>query len=133
MINNVVLMGRLTAAPELRQTQSGVAKCNFSIAVEKRRGEEKQVNFINIVCWRGTAELVSKWFDKGDMIALQGEIQTRKWTAEDGTNRVAFEVLADKVSFTGSKKNDNNPASGTVTETFDDFGDLPEAPDDLPW
>ena len=125
-------MGRLTAAPELKYTQSGVAVCNFSIAVEKRRGEEKQVNFINIVSWRGTAEFVSKWFHKGDMIALQGEIQTRKWTAEDGTSRFAFEVVADEVHFTGSKKIDNNSASGTTADALDDFGDFSEVPDDAP-
>ncbi len=106
MLNCVVLMGRLTADPELRTTASGISVARFSIAVDRaytRAGEEKQTDFINIVAWRQTADFVSRYFHKGSMIAVQGELRMNKFTDKNGQNRTTYEVMANNVSFTGSK------------------------------
>lgn len=107
MFNLVVLTGRLTADPELRTTQSGVSVVSFSIAVQRqyKSGEEPITDFINIVAWRHTAEFITKYFKKGNLIGIEGSIQTRKYTDKDGNNRVAFEVLASNVQFVESKRN----------------------------
>lgn len=104
MINSVVLMGRLTAEPELRSTTSGISITRFTIAVNRysKDGEDK-ADFINITAWRKTAEIVSKYFRKGSMIAVQGSIQTDNYTDRDGNKRKSFQVVANNVSFCGSK------------------------------
>lgn len=99
-------MGRLTEAPELKTTNSGVAVTSFSIAVERNyapKGQERETDFIRITAWRQTAEFVCKYFTKGSMIAVQGSIQTRNYEDRNGNKRTAFEVVADNVSFCGSK------------------------------
>ncbi len=106
MLNCAVLMGRLVADPELRTTTSGISVTSFRIAVERsfvRQGEERQADFIDIVAWRQTAEFVSRYFRKGSMIAVQGSIQTRSYEDKQGNKRTAVEVVADNVSFCGSK------------------------------
>lgn len=104
MINSVVLMGRLTAEPELRSTTSGISITRFTIAVNRysKDGEDK-ADFINITAWRKTAEIVSKYFRKGSMIAVQGSIQTDTYTDREGNKRYSFQVVANNVSFCGSK------------------------------
>lgn len=107
MLNIVALQGRLTADPELKTTPSGVNVCAFSLAVDrdyKSADGEKQTDFINCVAWRGTAEFVSKYFAKGQMLTLKGQVQTRRYTDKDGNNRTAFEILAESVNFCGSKE-----------------------------
>ena len=124
MINNVTLMGRLTAAPELKQTPSGASVTTFCIAVERRyqpKDGEKQADFINCVAWRNTAEFITKYFGKGDMIAVIGEIQTRKYKDNSGNNRVAVEVVIDNVSFCGGK---NNAIAGSEPPANDGFTEL---------
>ena len=107
MLNSITLMGRLTADPELKSTQSGVSVCSFCIAVDRDySGNDKQTDFIDIVAWRSTAEFVSRYFSKGNMIIVQGSLQSRKWQDKDGNNRVAWEVQADRVWFGDSKKDD---------------------------
>lgn len=133
-MNNVVLIGRLTADPELKHTQNGNAVTGFSIAVDRpyqKAGEERQADFIDIVAWRGTAEFICKYFKKGRKIAVQGSIQTRSYTDKDGNKRKAFEILAEKVEFadskqekTGSTDTQYTPESGGFEEIRDD-GDLP--------
>lgn len=121
MINNAVLMGRITATPELKTTTSGTEVCSFSIAVERnyaKKGEERETDFINIVTWRGTAKFVSTYFQKGDMIAVQGEIQTRKYEDKNGNKRTAFEVVAQNVSFCGGKKQE---IKANETPTFEEL------------
>lgn len=106
MINNVTLMGRLTAAPELKTTQSGTSVTAFCVAVDRRfqqKDGEKQTDFINCVAWRNTADFITRYFSKGDMIAVTGEIQTRKYQDKNGNNRVAVEVVIDNASFCGGK------------------------------
>ena len=105
MLNCAVIMGRLTADPELRQTPSGVAVTRFTVAVDRsfvKAGEERKADFINVVAWRQTAEFVTRYFSKGSMIAVQGSIQTGSYE-KDGVKRSTFEVVADNVSFCGSK------------------------------
>lgn len=138
MINNVTLMGRLTAAPELKQTASGTSVTAFCIAVDRRyqpKDGEKQADFINCVAWRNTAEFITKYFNKGDMIAVTGEIQTRKYQDKSGNNRVAVEVVIDNASFCGGKN------SGGNTDTAPQYNPYATTPnfvdanidDDLPF
>ena len=106
MINNVVLMGRLVATPELRNTQTGVAVTSFTIAVERsfaRAGEQRQADFINCVAWRNSAEFISRYFQKGSMLAITGSLQTRNYEDKNGNKRTATEVIVDQASFCGSK------------------------------
>ena len=124
MLNCAVIMGRLTATPELRTTQSGISVTSFTVAVDRsyvRPNEERQTDFINVVCWRQTAEFVTKYFKKGSMIAVQGEIQTRNYEDKDGAKRTAVEIVADKVSFCGSKQ-DTQEQSG-ISIDVDDLED----------
>lgn len=106
MLNSVILMGRLVADPELRQTGTGISVCSFRLAVDRnfsKAGTEKQTDFINIVAWRNTGEFVSRYFKKGQLCAVQGSLQTRSYTDKEGNNRQAFEVVADNVYFADSK------------------------------
>lgn len=106
MINNAVIMGRLTADPELRTTGNGIGVCGFTVAVDRNyrpEGEERQTDFINVVAWRKTADFVSRYFRKGQMIAVQGSIQTRNYEDRNGNKRTAVEIVADNISFCGSK------------------------------
>ncbi len=107
MINVVVLMGRLVADPELKQTANGASVTSFRIAVDRnfanKETGERQADFITIVAWRQTAEFVCKYFRKGSMIAVEGSLQTRNYEDKDGNKRTAYEVVANNVSFTGSK------------------------------
>ena len=110
MVNTVVLQGRLTAAPELKETYSRIPVTSFSIAVDRSytpEGQERQADFINIVARRQAAEFICKYFAKGQMIALEGSIQTRNYEDKNGNKRTAFEVVARQVHFCGGK-NDNN-------------------------
>lgn len=106
MINQAVIMGRLVADPELRQTQSGFSVTSFTVAVDRsfvKQGEERQADFIDVVAWRGTAEFVARYFQKGSMIALRGAIQTSTYEDKNGIKRKKFEIIAEDVSFCGSK------------------------------
>lgn len=122
--NKVILIGNMTADPELKNTASGVSVCSFSIAINRRFAKEgeQNVDFINIVAWRNTAEFVSKYFKKGKPILVCGQIQTRTWNDNEGNKRYATEVVADEVSFVGNNESPaepkNEPASnGSYTPT----------------
>ena len=106
MFNKAILIGRLTAEPELKQTPSGVYLVNFQIAVDRRfrsKDGERQADFITIVCWRQQAEFVTKYFHKGDPIGIEGSIQTRNYEDRQGNKRTAVEVVADNVFFVGGR------------------------------
>lgn len=106
MINSVVIMGRLTFDPELRTTPSGVSVVRFQVACDRnyqKSGEERKTDFIDVTAWRQTAEFVSRYFRKGSMIAVEGSIQTDSYTDRDGNKRKSFQVVANNVSFCGSK------------------------------
>lgn len=143
MFNVVILTGRLTADPELKTTNSGISVTSFSIAVNRRykAGEESQADFINIVAWRQSAEFVAKYFKKGNLIGIEGSIQTRKYTDKNGNNRVAFEVVANNVQFVESKgaSSQNSDQGGGQPASFsnagaNDFAELGDISDeDLPF
>ena len=116
MLNRVVLMGRLVSDPELKTTASGISVTSFRIAVDRsyvKQGEERKADFIDIVCWRQTAEFVCRYFGKGSMIAVEGQLQTRTYQAKDGSNRYVTEVVADNVSFTGERRDQNRDGYGS--------------------
>ncbi len=130
-MNKVILMGRLTRDAEMRQTASGTAVCGFSVAVRRRfknTAGEYETDFINCTAWRQTAEFISKYFHKGDMIALAGSMQVRKWD-DNGTTRYATEVIADEVYFCAGKTENKSEPADTAG-----FGELEaEDDDDLPF
>jgi single-strand DNA-binding protein len=108
MINTVTLMGRMVRNPELRTTPNGIEVCSFSIAVDKTYNKDKpnEANFFDIVAWRGSATFVSKYFAKGDMIALTGELQQRRYTDKEGKNHSVVEIIAQNLSFCGNRRED---------------------------
>lgn len=111
-LNKVVLGGRITRDIELKTTINGLSVCSFTIAVNRKGSStsgEKQVDFINCVAWRQTAEFVSRYFSKGSSICIVGSIQTRSYDDRNGQKRVATEVIVDEAMFVDSK-NDNNAA-----------------------
>ena len=107
MLNKVIIMGRLTADPELRQTPSGISTCRFSVAVDRgyksKDTGERQTDFIRVTAWRQQAEFVSRYFHKGKSIFVLGALQNRNWTDQNGQKRYDFEVVADEISFVESK------------------------------
>ena len=135
MLNNVIIMGRLTRDPELRRTQSGTAVTRFTMAVDrdfKSQSGEKETDFIDVVAWRSTAEFVAKYFTKGRMAVVEGRLQIRDWTDKDGNKRRNAEVLADNIYFGDAKKDvdsgANRYAGGQFVEVDEDFdadGDMP--------
>ena len=111
-MNVVCLMGRLTSDPELKSTQNGVNVTSFCVAVDRAyqpKGQERQSDFINCVAWRGTAEFITRFFRKGQRIALQGSLQSRNYTDRDGNKRTAYEVVVDNAFFAESKSSDSAP------------------------
>ena len=135
-MNSVQIIGRLTADPELRHTQSGTACTRFNIAVDRRvkQGEEKQADFITIVAWQQRAEFICKYFSKGQKIALTGSIRTGSYTDRDGNKRNTFEVWAENVEFCESRteKHMAQPQSGQQknigdmsNDNFEEFDGLP--------
>jgi single-strand DNA-binding protein len=109
-LNKVILGGRLTATPELKQTPQGVAVTTFSMAVN-RRGKKDEADFINCVAWRQTAEHICKYFSKGSCICIVGQIQVRSWNDTNGNKRYATEVIADEAYFVDSKAEGNGEVS----------------------
>ena len=139
MLNQIVLMGRLTRDPELRYTQSQTPVATFRIAVDRdfpgRDGGEKQTDFIDIVAWRQSAEFVSKFFTKGSMVIVTGRLQMRDWTDRDGNKRTSAEVVADRVMFGESRRSreENGGAprggndSGRARDSYQSFDNAPGA------
>lgn len=109
--NKVILIGNLVADPELKETQSGIKVTSFRIAVSRRftKGENQQTDFIDIVCWRQTAEFVTRYFSKGKSILVCGQLQTRTWQDQNGQKRYTTEVVADEVSFVERKSDGSMP------------------------
>jgi single-strand DNA-binding protein len=130
MLNEIILMGRLTRDPELRHTQSGTKVAAFALAVDrdyKDASGEKETDFIDIVAWRGTAEFVSKYFTKGRMAVVKGRLQVRDWTDKDGNKRRSAEVVAESVYFADSKRTDAAPQAPDPDWMYgnEDGGELP--------
>lgn len=140
MINMVALMGRLTFEPEVRTTPSGVSVMRFQVACDRkyqRSGQDRQADFIDCVAWRQTAEFIGRYFHKGSMIAVEGTLQTSSYTDKNGNQRKQVEVLANNVSFCGSKS-ETSGAAGSQPEPNNsnadnsDFDEIPDD-DDLPF
>ena len=139
-MNRVVLVGRLARDPELRTTPSGVSVCNFTVACDRRytQNGERQADFISCIAWRQSGEFVSRYFTKGNRIALEGSIQTRSWDDQNGNKRYATEVVVDHVEFAQSKGEggfvpQGMPAAATSAPSGDIDGFMPIEEEDLPF
>lgn len=115
MINKTILMGRLTANPDLRQTPNGTSVATFSLAIPRNYNKDI-TDFINIVAWRQTADFVSKYFEKGQLVVVEGSTQTRSYEDKKGNKRVAVEVVAEQVHFAESKKNKTDKNTNTPSD-----------------
>ena len=141
-LNIVALTGRVCADLELKTTASGISVCSFPLAVDRtfvKQGAERQADFINIVCWKNTAEFVCKYFKKGSMIAVDGSIQTRKYEDNQGNKRTAFEIVANNVHFCESKGGQVNAnvqsdiqAPAFIVGNSEDFEEI-NGDDELPF
>lgn len=128
-MNKVILMGRLTRDPEMRQTPNGVPVCSFSIAVNRRFAKEGQQNadFINCTAWRQQAEFICKYFQKGAMIAVVGNLQSRSWENQEGKRQYSTDVVVDEVYFTGSRNDSQGSSDGfsaPAPKADGGFGDM---------
>lgn len=140
MINMAALMGRLTFEPELKFTPNGVQVIRFQVACDRKyqsESQNRQADFIDCVAWRQTAEFISKYFHKGSMIAVEGKIQTSSYTDKNGNQRKQVEVLANNVSFCGSKNKTGSAAGSQANPNYSsadnsDFDEIPDD-DDLPF
>ena len=149
MLNKVILMGRLTDDPNLKQTPNGVSVVTFSLAVNRNYNKDI-TDFINIVAWRQTADFVSKYFTKGQLVVVEGSIQTRSYEDKQGNKRVAFEVVAEQVYFAESKNSSSRalndmhipapaeidePAKGTSFSVgnIDEYEEIETDDEDLPF
>lgn len=120
MINKVILMGRLTADPELKQTQSGIAFCKFTVAINrpKQKDKEQEADFISVTAWRNTAEFVAKYFVKGKMIIVEGSLRNNNYTDNNGVKHYSMDVLADSVNFGESKNAGSNQPQTAPQNTY---------------
>ena len=143
-MNVVILIGRLTDNPELRHTNNNIAVTRFSIAVDRgyKSGEERQTDFVNIVAWRQTAEFITKYFSKGQRIAIEGSLRMNRFQDKDGNNRTSYEVVVDNAHFVEPKNSGNGSfvpaeAAPAAPASFSnsDSGDFAEiaSDDDLPF
>lgn len=115
MYNRIILMGRLVADPELRQTQTGLSVCRSRIAVDRfaKQGEERKADFISCVAWRQTADFISRWFAKGQLIHIEGRLQNADYTDKNGVKHYAMEVQVDAAAFCGDRQSQQTaPPSG---------------------
>lgn len=135
MLNHIVIMGRLTADPELRRTQSQLSVVSFTLAVDRdysgKDGGKKQTDFIECVAWKNTAEYVSRYFRKGRMAVASGRLQMRDWTDRDGNKRRSAEVIVDNMYFGDSKRESDDthhsggtPQGGYPTSDYGEFSDV---------
>lgn len=132
--NKVILGGRLTADPELKQTPNGTRVCQFSVAVN-RKGKDQPTDFINCVAWEKRAELLTSFFRKGSSICVVGELQVRQWKDKDGNNRYTTEVLASEINFVDSRGENGStseatyvPDAKTATPDFKELSDDEDLP-----
>ena len=136
MLNTIALMGRLTRDPELRRTQSGTAVTSFTLAVDrdfKSADGTKETDFIDVVAWKGTAEMVSKYLSKGRMAVVKGRLQLRDWTDKEGHKRRSAEVMAESVFFADSRAVGSGASAQTATPGFSEITEADEPDEDLPF
>ena len=137
-LNNINLMGRICNDIELRRTNTGVAVTSFTLAVDrdfKSGTGEKETDFVDVVCWKNTAEFVSNYFAKGRMAIVSGRLQGRSWTDKDGNKRKTMEVIADNVYFGDSKKEESSGFAYTAytTSPVQDFAQISGEDEQLPF
>jgi len=129
MFNKTILMGRLVRDPELKTTNSGIAVCKFTVAVNRpyQKDKERQADFINVTAWRGTAEFVSKYFSKGSVIIVEGKLQNNDYTDKDGVKHYSMQVMADNVNFGGSKSEMSQAETNSngIIQTVEGTSDSP--------
>ena len=134
MLNSITLMGRLTRDPELRHTQNEIPVASFTLACNRDFGNKDEADFIDIVAWRQTGEFANTYFHKGQLVAVQGRLQSRKWEDKDGNKRTSFEVVADRLHFAeGKKDRDAAPfqnGDGVLDPGADPFEDFSATEDD---
>lgn len=126
-MNKVIMMGRLVNEPELKTTPNGASVCSFRIAVDRnyqKKGEEKKSDFFNVVAWRQQAEFINRFFSKGRLILIEGEMQTRQYTDKNGNPATWYEIIVDNAYFTGEKSNNGGGA-------YSNYG-APPLPDEPP-
>ena len=124
MLNKIILMGRLVRDPELKTTNSDIPVCKFTVAVNRpyQKDKEQKADFINVTAWRGTAEFVSKYFNKGSIIIVEGKLQNNDYTDKDGVKHYSMQVIADGVNFGGSKSDNTSQAeanSNAIVQTVE--------------
>ena len=133
-LNKVIILGRITQDLELKQTPNGVAVLSFTVAVDRNysKGEEKQSDFISCVAWKERAEFISRYFGKGRMIAVEGQLRTRTYEDKNGSKHYVTEVYVDNVSFTGESKErehiHNNPETSYSEKDYEDVLSEDEIP-----
>ena len=138
MYNHTGIMGRLTADPELRYTESEIPVCSFSIAHhtgKKDASGQDVAEFFRVVAWRKRAEFVAKYLSKGRLILVEGKLRARTWVADDGTSRPVVEIVASAIHFADSKKAEGSgaePAPQGIHPGPDDFEEI-DPDDDLPF
>lgn len=111
-MNKVIMMGRIASDLEIKTTPNGVTVCTFRLAVDRKyqkKGEERVTDFFNVAAWRGTAEFITKWFAKGRIILVEGEMQTRQYNDKNGNPAMWYEILVDNAYFTGEKRENSAP------------------------
>ncbi|MEG0541170.1 MAG: single-stranded DNA-binding protein [Angelakisella sp.] len=119
MYNKAILIGRLTAEPELKTTTNSVVVLNFTVATDRpyKNGDgERKADFLNCTAWRQQAEFICKYFHKGDPIGVEGSIQTRSYEDKDGNKRIVVEIQTDNVFFVGGKKDGQSAPSTTPAD-----------------
>ncbi len=136
-MNIIILKGRLTRNPEIKQTANGVAVCTFPIAVD-RKFKKDETDFINCTAWRQTAKFIQKYFTKGQEICINGSLQVRKWEDKEGNARYTTDVIVDNAEFCGNKKDSIEvPDNKQIVANFEQFTDVnneaDDIIDDLPW
>lgn len=127
-LNTATLCGHLTADVELKQAQSGVSVCTFTLAINRPYTKEgkQETDFINCQAWRQTAEFIAKYFKKGSSLCIMGAIQTRSWTDQNNNKRYATEVVADRAFFVDSREESpRSEAPAPQQQTLPDDQDLP--------
>ena len=123
-MNKAILLGRLTKDPELRYTTTNnTAVCSFTLAVDRRFSKDKEVDFIDCQAWQKTAEFISKYFAKGQQVAVEGRIQVRSWDDNEGKKRYATEVVVEQAYFAGAKQGQAESVTPNVPDIEHD--DLP--------
>lgn len=129
MFNLVAIMGRLTADPELKKTSNGNSVLSFNVACERNiadKNGQRETDFFKVTAWRNTAEFISRYFSKGQMIAIEGTLQNRSYEDREGNRRTITEIIANRVHFTGSKQ--DNPTRQTDEPDFEEIDDSEDLP-----